>query len=350
MLVKSQEKVAGVEQDEPAEPTHIKEEAREAWSSRDGEQLHRREEEANVAHFTWAGGVHVKSEEDKDQASPLQGCQSDGNGEAAANTHSLDNNFTPPSETPDVMLPLSDTHRSDDAKGPSDSKSAKNRFICPECGRTFAYKKTLKTHMIIHTGKKDFACSFCAKRFYRKCDMKNHLATHTSEKPFHCAICAKAFTLRKSMMRHMKTHAAARPQVTTRGDGSRSERGKAALNRRAATRGGEKPFACSRCLKSFSRGDDLKLHMSVHFRRKTFGCHVCNKRFACQKNVMIHMRTHTVEKAFGCDACRRSFSYKYQLDKHRCFVMDAAATSTHSEVTDKPFDELRWESCINAVE
>uniref|UniRef100_A0A3Q2XQH1 C2H2-type domain-containing protein n=1 Tax=Hippocampus comes TaxID=109280 RepID=A0A3Q2XQH1_HIPCM len=355
VLVKSQEKVAGVvEQVEPVEPTHIKDEEREAWSSGDGEQLHRREEEANVAHFTWAGGVHVKSEEDKDQSSQLQCSQSDGNREAAANTHSLENNFTPPSDTPDMMLPLSDTYRSDDAEGPSDSKSTKNRFICPECGRTFAYKKTLKTHMIIHTGEKDFACSFCAKRFYRKCDMKNHLATHTSEKPFNCVICAKGFTLRKYMMIHMKTHAAAlhaRPQVTTQGDGnclSRSERGKtfvdkATLNRRATTHGGEKSFACSRCLKSFSRGDDLKLHMSIHFRRKTFSCHVCNKRFTYQKNVMIHMRTHTGEKAFGCDACRQTFCYKYQLDKHRCFVMDAAATSTDSEMMDKQFDELMWE-------
>ncbi|XP_061634273.1 zinc finger protein 350-like [Phyllopteryx taeniolatus] len=311
VLVESQDEVLSAEPEGPVEPPQIKEEKEDVWSSRDEQQLPRQEEEADVNKFTFSG-VHVKREEDEGASSQLRHSPSEGKREAAGNRHSPDNKFASLSDTADMMSPLSDTDHSDDAKEPSDAKGGKKRFVCSECGRTFAYKKTLKTHMIIHTGEKDFACSFCAKKFYRKCDMKIHMATHTDEKPFSCVICAKGFSLRKYLMIHMKTHT------------------------------GEKPFTCSVCAEVFTSTQCLVLHArQEHSGEKTFSCHVCDKRFTHKKNMMIHLRTHTGEKAFVCDACGQRFSSKYQLDKHRCAGMDAAAVSMHSEATVKRVDELR---------
>ncbi|XP_077389458.1 uncharacterized protein LOC144026584 [Festucalex cinctus] len=273
VLVESEDEVPDVEQEGPAEPSLIKKEEQNVWSSQDdGEQLQRLEEEADVSQFTWAGdGVHVKGEEDEDQ---LRASQNEENREAAGNGHSPVNNFTPLSDMPDVMSPLPDVDHRDGAKQPSNSQGGKKRFVCTECGRTFAYKKSLKTHMIIHTGEKHFACSFCAKRFLRKCDLKTHMATHTDEKPFSCVICAKGFTLRKYLMIHMKTHAA------------------------------HTPFTCSVCAKRFSSAQCLVLHARQHETAEGDGsrlsCSVCGETFVGKAMLSRHMLTHGGEKLFTC--------------------------------------------------
>ncbi|XP_049572771.1 zinc finger protein 25 [Syngnathus scovelli] len=322
VLQESQEEIAGFDQKEPGEPTHIKEEEQNVWSSQDVEQLQRLEEEdAAASQFAWLS-VHVKSEDERDHYSQFCSTQSEEDREADGNAHLLDNNLTTLSDTPNVISPLSDTDHNNHAKEPSAHKGAEKHFICLECGRTFSSKKTLKVHMIIHTGEKRFACSFCAKRFYRKCDLKNHLATHTDEKPYSCAICARGFTLRKYMMLHMKTHAA----VPLTRQGVRAE---GHASRHKLTHG-------SLCLKHFSREDNLKLHISKQDDEKLFGCRLCDKRFTYKKNVRIHTRSHTGEKVFACNVCAQRFSYKYQLDKHQCVVMDAMAIAARSEATGNP--------------
>ncbi|XP_077439741.1 uncharacterized protein LOC144062329 [Vanacampus margaritifer] len=283
VLVESEEEVPGVDQEEPAEPSQIKKEEQDVWSNQDdGEQLQRLEEEADVSQFTWPGdGVHVKREEDEDQSSQLHASQNEDDREAAGNGHSPNNNFPPLSDMAGMMSPLSDMDHRDGAKESSNVKGGKKRFVCTECGRTFAYKKSLKTHMIIHTGEKHFACSFCAKRFLRKCDLKTHMATHTDEKPFSCVICAKGFTLRKYLMIHMKTHAS------------------------------QKPFTCSLCAKRFSSEQCLVLHARQHETTEGDGnrvsCSVCGKTFVGNAMLSRHMMTHGGEKLFTCSGFPEKF-------------------------------------------
>ncbi|XP_060571892.1 gastrula zinc finger protein XlCGF57.1-like [Ruditapes philippinarum] len=55
----------------------------------------------------------------------------------------------------------------------------KPEFTCPECGKMFGYKNSLKVHMdSIHVQEKRFVCPTCNKGFRRKHHLQGHMITH----------------------------------------------------------------------------------------------------------------------------------------------------------------------------
>ncbi|XP_077439739.1 uncharacterized protein LOC144062327 [Vanacampus margaritifer] len=306
VLVESQE-------EEPAEPACIKEEEEDMWSSQDGERLQALEEEADVNTFALTG-VHLKSEFHKSRSPrPRHSRKQKNRGGRLTREpdgeHSQAGNFAPPTDVDDMMSLTSDSDLSDhpkkplktpkNPKGPITRHDNNKQFICSECGKIFLHRGTLNRHMRTHTGEKPFSCAVCTKKFSTNSDIKIHMRTHTGEKPFACSFCPQRFPIKSNMKIHVRVKHT-----------------------------GEKPFTCSVCPQRFARKSAMKLHVQVkHAGLKPFNCTLCPKRFSSNKNVMIHMRTHTGEKAFSCNVCAQRFSYKYQLDKHRCGVVDADAMS-----------------------
>ncbi|KAF9086364.1 hypothetical protein BGX29_001431 [Mortierella sp. GBA35] len=86
---------------------------------------------------------------------------------------------------------------------------------------------------------KRFACNHpgCGRSFDRRFNLHTHEKTHKPEqaRPFVCskAQCGKAFTRKHYLQRH-----------------------------KASVHKGERKFACSKCLKSFSRQDGLSRHLT----------------------------------------------------------------------------------------
>ncbi|NWI06633.1 ZBT10 protein, partial [Tichodroma muraria] len=49
-----------------------------------------------------------------------------------------------------------------------------NKLKCPHCNYVAKYRRTLKRHLLIHTGVRSFSCDICGKLFTRREHVKRH--------------------------------------------------------------------------------------------------------------------------------------------------------------------------------
>ncbi|XP_044043425.1 zinc finger protein 664-like isoform X3 [Siniperca chuatsi] len=295
-----------LDQEDPPEPPHIKEEQEELWISQEGEQL-RGLEEADITKFTFAP-LSVKSEE-KPQSSQLhqtlseqmktEATREDCGGPEPARNSDPDSRLQPDThnKTSDSSKPETDdscdweeTREPQSGLNPLQNKSRCNNgeksFSCSECGRRFSQNSSLNRHKRTHTGEKPFSCSVCGKGFAQSSRLTTHLRVHTGEKPFSCSVCKGSFSRRSSLSKHMRIHT------------------------------GEKPFSCSVCGKRYPGKNSLNTHMRLHSEGKRFSCSVCKKTFPWRGDVVMHMRIHTGEKPFCCSVCGKRFAQCSTLTTH----------------------------------
>ncbi|XP_078037445.1 uncharacterized protein LOC144470319 isoform X7 [Augochlora pura] len=85
-------------------------------------------------------------------------------------------------------------------------KQHSRTYECKECGKVFASKRYLATHVTTHTGVKPYTCHICKKNF-RTSHMRNtHLLTHSAERPHICDLCGQSFKRRYYMIEHRRKH------------------------------------------------------------------------------------------------------------------------------------------------
>ncbi|XP_068165264.1 zinc finger protein 79-like isoform X1 [Antennarius striatus] len=77
-----------------------------------------------------------------------------------------------------------------------------------------------------------------------------------------------------------------------------------------------KLFTCSICGKKYSRKKSFMTHMRLHTEGKRFSCSVCQKTFQFNVEVVRHMRVHTGEKPFTCSVCGKGFARKTEMEQH----------------------------------
>ncbi|XP_039978102.1 zinc finger protein 629-like isoform X2 [Xiphias gladius] len=306
-----QEWSPSLDQEDPPEPPHIKEEQEELWTSQEGEQLQGLEE-ADITKFTFSP-VPVKSEDDdeeKPQTSQLHQNQSEplasistghmiqkdpdrqlelvsddkASNSSEPETEISDDDCKESGEPQPGLISLKNNVPASDVK----CNAAKKSFICCECGRKFGRKDSLRRHMRYHTGEKPYSCSVCGKTFSQRPNLIRHMRCHSGEKPFSCSFCDTSFAVRSALVNHMRIHT------------------------------GEKPFSCLHCEKSFTQKGGLKKHMTVHTGEKPYSCPVCDKSFSQKANLTYHFSVHTGQKQFSCSICDKRFTWQSQVKSHKC--------------------------------
>lgn len=53
-------------------------------------------------------------------------------------------------------------------------ENALNKLKCPHCNYIAKHRRTLKRHLIIHSGVRSFSCDICGKLFTRREHVKRH--------------------------------------------------------------------------------------------------------------------------------------------------------------------------------
>ncbi|XP_065579376.1 zinc finger protein 329-like isoform X1 [Artemia franciscana] len=137
------------------------------------------------------------------------------------------------------------------------------------------------------TAKKRYQCEICQKSFPSPSGLNIHQRTHTGEKPYKCDICNKRFKQAGNLYMHQRTHT------------------------------GNKPYECLICMKRCASSSDLSRHTRIHTGHKPYTCLVCNKNFALASSLKKHHRTHTGDKPYMCVICEKKFSDCSALSKHR---------------------------------
>ncbi|XP_047038208.1 gastrula zinc finger protein XlCGF57.1-like [Helicoverpa zea] len=160
-------------------------------------------------------------------------------------------------------------------------------LTCTVCNKTYMSKKTLITHMWIHTRKqKSYTCDVCGKSFYQKGNLQDHILHHSDSRPYQCEICKSSYKTKRGLRSHITSHNA------------------------------EKPFACDQCGKCFRLKKQLSNHSIVHTDSYPHVCSYCNKGFRFKPLLTLHLRQHTGVKPYSCEICQREFTNWSNYNKH----------------------------------
>ncbi|KAJ4441298.1 hypothetical protein ANN_11152 [Periplaneta americana] len=90
------------------------------------------------------------------------------------------------------------------ATHPSDAGHQQVEFVCPECGKKFRHRSSLTLHRKAHSGQFNHTCAACGKKFMKKSHYEGHLRSHDSERPFQCPTCGKGYKERKHCREHIR--------------------------------------------------------------------------------------------------------------------------------------------------
>ena len=139
---------------------------------------------------------------------------------------------------------------------------------------------------------KSFTCNPCGKVFASKFKLKSHLIKiKTRTKSFQCETCLLEFSNQKTLDLHASFH-----------------------NQIIAT---PKIFKCKLCARTFTKSNALDEHMDAHKNRIGFRCEKCLMVYVDKRKLKLHeTNKHKKKCSFYCDHCMCIFTGENPLEKH----------------------------------
>jgi len=197
-----------------------------------------------------------------------------------------------------------------------------NRNQCSMCAKTFQSCKSLKKHMIAHSGEKNYQCNVCEKAFSHRGTLKYHMVTHTGEKNYKCTLCGKVFTTSSSRYRHLRRHTAERNRCNACGKSLNQLSGQCdqcsnRLSCSSAEQIAVRSWQCAICDRKCSKPGNLKKHMLTHIvGKKNTSCSVCGKKCSGNSSLQRHMLIQSGVVRYQCNTCDRKLKSNHGLKQH----------------------------------
>ncbi|KAJ6637908.1 Zinc finger protein [Pseudolycoriella hygida] len=199
---------------------------------------------------------------------------------------------------------------------------------CPICHKSFP--DGLKRHMRVHSGERPYVCIECGAAYKQAYGLTMHKAIHNdSGELYYCDTCnnGKGYRSKYALKDHLKAHYRVRNEDATLASmkstwkppkscpicGFESYNIRSHIIARHTT---SRPFKCEICGETFKFKKDLQTHHAYHSDEMNFKCEICEKRFKTKRKLVIHKRIHTEEKLHKCEVCSKTFLVSTYLKKH----------------------------------
>mgnify|MGYP002716460165 CR=1 FL=1 len=175
-------------------------------------------------------------------------------------------------------------------------------YPCPQCGKLFPRRTSLKRHQQIHFEGKKFVCKVCGKAFNRNEHLTRHMLSHTGGRPFQCDLCSKVFTRKEHLVRHRQCHDVSGVVIKEEPDDSVNSYGFSDFADATET----KPFVCDICHSAYARREHMTKHKKVahgidadpESEPKPYCCNHCFKTFTRKEHLTRHKKIH-IREAFS---------------------------------------------------
>ncbi|XP_055535976.1 zinc finger protein 501-like [Wyeomyia smithii] len=195
------------------------------------------------------------------------------------------------------------------------------------CGRKFARKDRLVTHITNHINPDAFKCSVCdhcsKSRSLLRIHMKQHLGSEARRHV--CTKCEKSFVLRSQLVIHEASHLEDQEKKHVCDQCGKAFALRFVLARHKRVHSRAKDFICVVCAKTLSSSVTLKAHMESHddsaTKQPKVQCSVCSQWYKNAETLRTHIRArHHDQRIHRCDRCGKVFPTKSSLSTHVKYV------------------------------
>ncbi|XP_053385515.1 uncharacterized protein LOC128550456 [Mercenaria mercenaria] len=200
--------------------------------------------------------------------------------------------------------------------------------LCDICGKSFKTKSGCTRHRKSHEDRCKYSCDVCGAEFIGRDVYSRHQKQHKSQEkePVQkrkgnekkrpvvvCKLCGQIFSGMDSFRVHKNKHLGKR-YYCTRCAKSFTTRDQLKLHER--DHDNVRSFQCPHCSAQFKRKSNLNRHIQQHEGARRYVCHICGKAFVLNESLTSHMKVHQTAPLLSCGVCAATFKYENSLKTH----------------------------------